>query len=250
MKQKKDSSPKIPQRDKLKGQLVLKPLNWTEKQKEFLQLAQDKETKVIFVTGPAGSAKTILSTYSALEMINQHKVSDIMYVRSAVESADNKLGYLPGELDDKIHYYGVPFMDKLEELLNKGDINALKQEGRIQIFPINYVRGLSWNARAIIVDEAQNMTQKELITVLTRIGKFSKCFVLADPMQSDINGKSGAFVEIRNLLCDGEGAKQGIHSVEFEECDIMRSDLVRFLVGRFKFLGKPPAGRLPNVPPV
>jgi phosphate starvation-inducible PhoH-like protein len=233
---KKDTSPRIPQRDKLKGALVLKPLSWTEKQKQFLELALDKNVKIIFVKGPAGSAKTILATYACLEMINQHRISDIMYVRSAVESADNKLGFLPGEIEDKMHFYGVPFLDKLEELLPKHDAIKLITEKRIEIFPVNYIRGLSWNARGIIVDEAQNLTQKELVTVLTRIGKFSKCFVLADPMQSDINGKSGAFENMCDLFRDKEAEANGIVYFELDESDIMRSDLCRFLVNRFKHL--------------
>jgi phosphate starvation-inducible PhoH-like protein len=235
---KTDKSVRVPQRDKLKGTLIIKPLPWTEKQKEFIQVASSKESQLIFVSGPAGSAKTVLATYVALELLNQKRISDIIYVRSAVESADTKLGYLPGELEDKIHYYGVPFLDKLEELLGKADIQTLINEERVQIFPINYVRGLSWNARAIIIDEAQNLTQKELITALTRIGKYSKCFVLADPMQSDINGKSGGFERIAENLSDDASKTHGIHSFQFEESDIMRSELVKFLVGRFKFINE------------
>lgn len=236
MKKKHDSSLHVPQRDKLKGKLELKPLNWTEKQKQFLELALNKESKIIFINGPAGSAKTVLAAFAALQLLNEKRCSDIYYIRSAVESADNKLGYLPGELEDKMSYYGFPFLDKLDELLPKGDVDSLTKENRISIFPVNYIRGLSWNAKAIIVDEAQNMTQKELVTVLTRLGRFSKCFVLADPMQSDINGKSGGFVNMTKIFNDAESEKQGIYNFEFGEEDIMRSELVKFLVNRFKFL--------------
>jgi phosphate starvation-inducible protein PhoH and related proteins len=232
---KKDTSPKVPQRDKLKGKLELKPLNWTPKQKEFLELALSKESQVMFVTGPAGTSKTVLAAYSALELINQRRASDILYLRSAVESADSKIGFLPGDVEEKIHYYGVPFFDKLEELLSKASIDLLAKEGRFEVFPVNYVRGQSWNARVIIVDEAQNMTRKELITVLTRIGKFSKCFVLADPKQSDINGRSG-YNEIKDLFSDDAARQNGIHNFEFTKDDIMRSELCKFLVERFDML--------------
>jgi phosphate starvation-inducible protein PhoH and related proteins len=233
---KKDTSPIIRQRDKLKGKLELKPFTWTDKQKEFIQLALDKETKMIFVEGPAGSAKTLLATYCALELLNQKSVAEIMYLRSAVESADSKLGFLPGELEDKFYYYGVPFLDKLDELLTKPQIDLLVKETRVNVFPINYVRGQSWAAKCIIVDEAQNLTRKELVTVLTRIGERSKAFVLADPMQSDINGKSGAFVSMAELFNDQESCAQGIRYFKLEESDIMRSALCRFLVNRFKYL--------------
>ena len=237
---KKDKSPRIPQRDKIKSQLEIKPLEWTPKQKEFIELASNKDSKIMFISGPAGSSKTILATYVALELLNKKGHSDILYIRSAVESADNKLGYLPGEVEDKMHYYGVPFLDKLEELLNRASINNLINEKRVEIMPVNFVRGLSWNAKIIIVDEAQNLSQKELITVLTRIGKYSKCFVLADPEQSDINGKGGAFQAMQNLFNDDESKKNGIYSFEFDQEDIMRSELVKFLVNRFRFIAKRP----------
>lgn len=238
MKNKKDTSPQVSQGTKLYNTLDIKPFQWTERQKEFIQLATHKDTKIIMVSGPAGSAKTLLATFAALTLISQKRISDIIYVRSAVESADSKLGYLPGEVKDKMSYYGVPFFDKMEELLPKNDINTLIKDNRISIVPVNYVRGLSWNARCIIVDEAQNLTEKELITVMTRIGKFSKCYVLADPMQSDINGKSGGFSRISKLFDDKESKEMGIHYFEFKNEDILRSDLVKFLVTKFTELKK------------
>lgn len=237
---KQDVSPRVPQREKIKGQLSIRPLNWTQKQKEFLNLVSQRDTKIVFVSGPAGSSKTVLATFAALELLNNKNISDILYIRSAVESADNKLGYLPGEVEDKMHYYGVPLLDKLEELLDKSSINGLINDKRVEVMPVNFVRGLSWNAKAIIVDEAQNLTQKELITVLTRIGKFSKCFVLADPSQSDINGKSGGFEKVCEIFKDSESESNGIYQFHFDESDIMRSELVKFLVGRFKLITTKP----------
>ena len=236
MKQQPDTSIRVPQRDKIRGVLNLKPLAWTEKQKQFIELAENKETKIIFISGPAGSTKTLLATFVALEMLNAKKVSDILYIRSAVESSDSKLGYLPGEIDEKFHVYGVPFLEKLDELLPKSEVQNLISDNRVSIMPVNFTRGLNWNAKCILIDEAQNFTFKELVTVLTRIGKFSKCFVLADPMQSDINGKSGAFEKMSQLFNDTEAQRQGIHYWEFTEEDIMRSDLVKFLVKRFNLV--------------
>jgi len=190
----------------------------------------------MFVSGPAGSSKTVISTFCALTLLNHHRVSDVLYVRAAVESADSKLGFLPGSLDEKISYYGIPFSDKLEELLEKNTIESLYKEDRLKILPVNYLRGVSWNAKYILVDESQNLTQKELITILTRIGKFSKCIVMADPEQSDINGKAGGFNIMYNLFKDEESKAKGIYTFEFEEKDIMRSELTRYLVHKFKTL--------------
>jgi phosphate starvation-inducible protein PhoH len=96
---------------------------------------------------------------------------------------------------------------------------------------------MSWNAKAIIVDEVQNSSQKEIITVLTRLGKFSKCFVLADPAQTDLpQGRGGAFEKMYNLFSDQDSMNNGIKTFQFTEEDIMRSELVRFLVKKFKEL--------------
>ncbi len=234
-KNKTDQSVRVPQRDKIKGQFQIRPLNWTQKQIEFINLATAKETRLTFISGPAGSSKTVLSTFCALTLLNQHRVSDIIYVRAAVESADSKLGFLPGDLDEKISYYGIPFADKLEELLDKPTITLLDKEQRVQILPVNYLRGVSWNAKYILVDEAQNLTHKELVTILTRIGKFTKCIVMADPCQSDIsNGKGGGFEAMLKLFNDEESRQQGIHTFEFKEEDIMRDELTKFLVHKFK----------------
>ena len=125
----------------------------------------------------------------------------------------------------------------MDELLDKRDIEALEKENRVSMYPVNFSRGMSWNAKCIIFDEAQNSTQKEIVTVLTRLGKFSKCFVLADPFQTDLPpGKGGAFEKIHKLFSDQESKDNGIVSFEFTEEDVMRSELVKFLVKKFKFL--------------
>lgn len=232
---KKDTSQMVVQRDKIKDSLEIKDLVWTEKQKNFIEAALDKETKIMFVNGPAGSSKSILATYCALKLLNEKKVSDIIYIRSAVESSDSKLGFLPGDADEKLHFYNIPFLEKLDELLNKSAVDKLEKEKRISMYPVNYARGMSWNVKCVIFDEAQNSTFKELVTVLTRLGKYTKCFVLADPMQTDLPAfKAGGFEACYKLFEDEDSARNGIKTFKFEEEDIMRSDLVRFLVKKFK----------------
>ena len=178
---KPDNSPIIPQRSKLKSVLKIYQRELTDKQKQFLALAADKTAKVIFVSGPAGTSKTFLAVYHALNMINEKRVSDLVYIRSAVECSDAKLGFLPGEADEKMTPYIQPLLDKLTEMLPKGDIDILLKEERVTGVPVGFLRGLNWNAKAIIADEAQNMTFKELFTLITRTGEFSKVFILGDP---------------------------------------------------------------------
>lgn len=240
MKKSKDTSPIVHQRDKVKDSLNIREFKWTDKQKEFLKIALDKETRLMFINGPAGSSKSLLSVFASLKLLSDKRVSDILYIRSAVESSDSKLGFLPGDVDDKLHYYGVPFIEKLDELLPRNEVDRLQKDERLIVYPVNYARGMSWNAKAVIFDEAQNSTQKEIVTIMTRIGKFSKLFICADPAQTDLtNGKVGGFSRLAAHLNDEESKSQGIRYFELDEEDIMRDELVKFLVKKLKTMPPP-----------
>jgi phosphate starvation-inducible PhoH-like protein len=229
----KDPSEYVPQRDKIDFTLQIRDLNWTEKQKAFFEIATEKNTKIIFLSGPAGTSKSVLSVYSALQLLNAKRASEIVYVRSVVESASLSLGSLPGEAHDKFKPFAMPLIDKLEELLPTGDIKRLFTSERIKPTPVNYLRGASYNANVVIVDEAQNLTIQELITTITRIGKFSKFFILGDPMQTDLkNREQSGFKPLFDVFNDEESKSNGIHCVEFSKEDIMRSELLKFIVDR------------------
>jgi phosphate starvation-inducible PhoH-like protein len=234
--QQKDKSPVVHQRNKIEHFLTIFQRELTEKQKKFIELALDKKVKMLLVSGPAGSTKTYLSVLASLMLMNEKKVSDILYVRSIVESADVKMGTLPGEADDKLSPYKRPLIDKLDELLPKEDVQYLVKDNRIEGLPIGYLRGLNWNAKAVVADEMQNCTKKELVTLMTRAGEFSKIFICGDPQQSDINGRSG-FQSIFNLFNDDESKLHGIYTFEFTDDDILRSALVKFIVQKIKNLG-------------
>ncbi len=233
---KSDTSPKVHQNAKIRDDIKIDQRELTPKQIELLELLKNKNTKCVFISGPAGTSKTFTSILAGLYLLNQKRVSEIVYVRSIVESSDSKLGFLPGEMDEKMSPYIQPLIDKLEELLPKHDIDKLKKEERIHGFPINFLRGLSWNAKCIVADEAQNMTKKELTTLITRVGEFSKLFICGDPDQSDINGKSG-FVPMMNIFDDEESRNNGIYVFKFDEEDIVRSGLVKFILKKLKNVG-------------
>lgn len=232
-KHREDKSPIVPQKNKIKSEIEINQRELTIKQKQFLDIALDKTTKMIYISGPAGTSKTYISVLAALTLMNQKRVSDILYLRSAVESADSKIGFLPGEADEKMAPYIQPLLDKLSELTTKSTIDMLQKENRIDSIPIGFLRGLNWNAKSIIVDEAQNMTYKELVTLVTRVGEFSKVFILGDPEQSDINGKSG-FLKMMSQFEDNESKEHGIHTFKFDEEDIVRSGLVKFIIKKLK----------------
>lgn len=226
---------KVNQNGKIQFDLNIKELPWTPKQKEIIRVMTDKDTRIIFLKGKAGTSKTILSTFGALQLLNSKRISDIIFVRSAVESADSKLGYLPGDVDEKTYFYNLPFIDKLTELLHLQDIEKLHKEKRVVGFPVNFARGMHWAAKAIIVDEAQNLTENELKTLITRLGEFSRMFILADPDQSDLaKTKQGGFESYCKLFNDEESRKNGIYSFEFEIEDIMRSELLKYIIRKIE----------------
>lgn len=228
-----DNTKRVYQRDKIDFELKIRELDWTPKQREFFELVSDKDCRIVFLKGPAGSSKTLVAMRAALELLNNRRVSDIVCVRAAVESADSKLGYLPGDLQSKYDVYMAPFTDKLEELLPVDQIKRLRTDERITNQPINFCRGLSFTARIIIMDEMQCATFGELQTLISRMGKFSKMIICADPEQSDLpHNKRGGFEKMMSIFGDEESIKMGIHCFEFTEQDIVRSDLCRYIVNK------------------
>jgi phosphate starvation-inducible PhoH-like protein len=220
----------------IKRVIKLNQFPWTEKQKEFFRIALDYNTKIVFVDGPAGTSKTLLATYCGLQLLNMKNINNIMYLRSAVESSDRSLGFLPGSADDKLKFYNLPFLDKLDELLVTTRPEKLEEENRVSMFPVNFARGMNWTGKCIILDEAQNSTQKEITTVLTRMGQGSRCFILADPMQTDLRSENsqGGFQNMFRIFSDIESAEMGIYTFKFSEEDIMRSELVKFLIKKLR----------------
>ncbi len=232
---KEDKSAFVPQRNKIKDKLEIREFPWTPKQIELINLIQDKATQMVLIKGPAGSSKTLTSVFTCLKLLNDKKISDIIFLRSAVESSDSHLGALPGLLEEKMQFYEIPFIDKLNELLPKNQIDTLLKEKRVSSFPPNFCRGLSFNCKGIILDEAQNSSIKEIITIMTRIGKYCKCLILADPQQTDLhNGKKGGFEKLFELFSDDESKKNGIYTFKFDEDDIVRSGLTQYVVKKVK----------------
>ena len=205
------------------------------RQKKFLDIALDKKTKIMFVSGPAGSSKTYMAVYSALRRLITDYELDLLYIRTIIECADKGLGALPGDIEEKFNPYMAPLEDKLYEILPKTSTTKreLFERGRIDAMPINFLRGASWLNKIVILDEAQNATFKELITLITRIGENSMLFICGDFMQSDINGKSG-FNNMFDLFNDEESKKKGIHSFKFCEEDIVRSEILKYIVKKLQ----------------
>lgn len=201
----------------------------TDVHKSFTELCFCNNTKIAFVDGPAGTAKTYCAAYVALNMLKSHRVDEVVYIRSIIESASKSMGALPGEVDDKFQPWTLPLQEKLSELISPSTITTLFETSTVKAVPVNYVRGLTFKDSVVIVDEAQNLTRSELITILTRFGEDSKMLVIGDTLQSDINGKSG-FQDIYNTFNDKESEENGVFCFKFTHNDIMRSDMLKFIV--------------------
>lgn len=226
------------------GKLEFKQLNqkirfkerkfkFTGNQVEFLNTALDPEVKLLFLAGPAGTAKTYMATYAALQILMDSNLEkEILYVRSIAESSDKSIGALPGDLGEKFGVFAGPFYDKLDELLTGQDVKTLKEKGLIDCMPVNFLRGANWSDTIVIIDEAQNFSRKELITTLTRIGEGSKIFILGDILQSDI--ANGGFVEIYDLFNNSQSEENGVNCYSFGNEDIMRSEILKFIVSKLE----------------
>ena len=207
--------------------------NFTQNQVDFLKTALDPNSKLLFLAGPAGTAKTYMATYSALQtMMDSNFEKGILYIRSIAESAQRSMGALPGSLEEKFAIFAGPFYDKLDEMLNPPDIRILREKNMFDCIPVNYVRGANWNDTIVIVDEAQNFSYSELVTVLTRIGENSKIIICGDIMQSDIN--NSGFAEIFNTFNDEESVENGVVCKQFATEDIKRSEIVKFIVSKLE----------------
>lgn len=233
-KSRKDASieeiPEIVERNNIdRGFDIIAKYKLTDVHKSFTELCFNNDTKIAFVDGPAGTAKTYCAAYTALHMLKSHRVDEVVYIRSIIESASKSMGSLPGEVDDKFLPWTLPLQEKLNELISTATISNLFETNTVKAVPVNYVRGLTFKDSVVIVDEAQNLTKSELITILTRFGEDSKMIVIGDTLQSDINGRSG-FQDIYNTFNDKESEENGVFCFKFTDRDIMRSEMLKFIV--------------------
>ena len=216
-----------------KTNIKLKKISLTDKQKQLLKIIFDNDSKIIFISGPAGTSKTYIAIYGALQLYNMNNERGITYVRTIAESGEKSLGALPGEMAEKINPYMMPMNEKLDELLIPGQASIVKEKEIVKGMPINYLRGASWRDEIVIADESQNFTFKELTTLMTRLGRGSKLIICGDPMQSDINGKSG-FADMYSVFNDEDSREKGIHTFHFGAEDIQRSEILKYVIHKIQ----------------
>ena len=200
----------------------------TEKQKTYLEIL--KNNNIIYAIGPAGTGKTFLPVAVAVHKLISGEVNKIILSRPAVEAGEN-LGFLPGDLKEKIDPYLIPLYDSLSELLGHDKMNKKIEDGSIEIAPLAFMRGRTLKDSYVILDEAQNATETQIKMFLTRLGKNTTMVVNGDPTQIDLpNSKISGLMNSANVLSNIDEIK----IVTFDALDVQRHPLVSKIIEAYK----------------
>ena len=200
----------------------------TLNQKIYIKSLEDND--IVFALGPAGTGKTYLAVLYALKCLKKNQARKIILVRPIVEAGE-KLGFLPGDLKEKVDPYLIPIYDGLYDTLGKETVEKMIEKGTIEVAPLAYMRGRTLENSIIILDEAQNTTLSQMKMFLTRLGFNSKMIITGDITQIDLprHTQSG-LVEATSLLEDIEGIK----ILKFQKDDVMRHPLVFKIIERYE----------------
>ncbi|HHX80575.1 MAG TPA: PhoH family protein [Acholeplasmataceae bacterium] len=203
----------------------------TVNQKYYLNSLEKND--VIFAVGPAGTGKTYLGVLYAVSKLKAGEIRKIVLVRPVVEAGE-KLGYLPGDLKEKIDPYLVPLYDSLNEALGKENVDRMIEKGIVEIAPLAYMRGRTIDGAIIILDEAQNSSQMQMKMFLTRLGYGSKMIITGDITQIDLpNRSSSGLIQALNILDN----IKNIQICHFTRNDVMRHPLVQKIIERYENYG-------------
>ncbi|MBT8229214.1 MAG: PhoH family protein, partial [Bacteroidia bacterium] len=204
----------------------------TRNQKRMVELSDSND--ILFAIGPAGTGKTYTAVALAVRALKTKVVRKIILTRPAVEAGEN-LGFLPGDLKDKIDPYLIPLYDALDDMLPLEKLNLFMQNRIIEVAPLAFMRGRTLDNSFIILDEAQNATATQIKMFLTRLGPSAKCIITGDLSQVDLpyNQKSGLFKAL-DILSDVNGIAKLFLSSE----DVVRHRLVKDIIDRYEKHGQ------------
>ncbi len=210
-----------------KRQVQPKSLN----QRKYLDAIESFD--IVFGIGPAGTGKTYLAMAQAVAFLLAKKVSRIILARPAVEAGE-KLGFLPGDLQEKVNPYLRPLYDALYDMLDVERAERLVERGTVEVAPIAFMRGRTLNDAFVILDEAQNTTSEQMKMFLTRLGFGSKAVITGDITQIDLpTGRTSGLVEAMKVV----GQIEGIAFIHFDERDVVRHQLVQQIVKAYESYG-------------
>jgi len=205
-----------------KNRLIIKPK--TMNQRKMISLSA--LNNLLFALGPAGTGKTYMAIALAVKAFREQKVKKIILTRPAVEAGEN-LGFLPGDLYDKLSPYMRPLYDALNDMFSKEKLNYSLQNNQIEIVPLAFMRGRTLDKAFVILDEAQNTTIQQMKMFLTRMGPAAKFVICGDISQIDLpKNQDSGLIHASNLLKN----IKGIDFVKFDEKDVIRHELVKSII--------------------
>lgn len=203
----------------------------TVTQKAFLTLLNAPGVPVVFASGPAGTGKTLLSCAVGAQQLALGKVQRLIVTRPAV-SVDEQHGYLPGTIDDKMDPWTRPVIDSLRKYFRPKDIDSMRKDGVVEVCPLAYMRGRTFDHSWIIADEMQNSTPSQMRMVLTRIGEGSKLVVTGDPAQHDRGYDQNGLIDFLTRLGT---SSESIQHIQFSEQDIIRHPVIKEILEVYKY---------------
>jgi len=207
------------------GGLVLR----TPRQVHYVEALRDENIDLIFGVGPAGTGKTFLAVAAAVEAMKQERVDKIIVTRPAVEAGE-KLGYLPGDLAEKVDPYLQPIWDAFRSQMSENDLKARRERRQIEVAPLAFMRGRTLSNAFVIADEAQNATILQMKMVLTRLGEGSRMVVTGDPSQIDlVRPDQSGLAHAISILED----VPGVEVIRFATQDVVRHRLVAHIVDAY-----------------
>ena len=213
-----------------KRQVMPKSVN----QRKYLEAIDQHD--IVFGIGPAGTGKTYLAMAQAVSYLLAKRISRIILARPAVEAGE-KLGFLPGDLQEKVNPYLRPLYDALYDMLDVERAERLIERGTVEVAPIAFMRGRTLNDAFVILDEAQNTTSEQMKMFLTRLGFGSKAVITGDITQIDLpTGRTSGLVEAMKVV----GNIEGIAFIRFDEKDVVRHSLVQQIVKAYDAYGSGP----------
>ena len=225
-----DETPSVSDRDELsvlnshKGSIVAR----TNGQKEYLKAVLNND--VVFAIGPAGTGKTYQGVASAVSSLKKKEVSKIVITRPVVEAGE-RLGFLPGDLKEKVDPYLTPLYDALNDMLPKDKLKKYLADKTIEIAPLAYMRGRTLHNSFMILDEAQNATQGQMKMFLTRLGVTSKAIITGDVTQIDLpSSDQSGLMQVSKIL----NKVKGIEFVNFTSKDVVRHKLVKNIINAYE----------------
>jgi len=202
----------------------------TPRQQRYVEAMRSEDKPLVFGVGPAGTGKTFLAVTAAVEALRNGLVDKIIVTRPAVEAGE-RLGFLPGALEEKVDPYLQPIWDAFRSQMRDEELKQRREQNKIEVAPIAFMRGRTLSNAFVIVDEAQNATIQQMKMVLTRLGQGSQMVVTGDPSQIDLpNARMSGLDHALGILAN----KRRIEVVRFTAQDVMRHDLVAEIVEAYE----------------